>query len=197
MSTAFDDRRKRLAERPSHLGESDLRGLRSVADTIRTDPAQGMVGFRVLSAWQGRLRSLSRMTSWSLGGDEKHHDFTIAADAPREFGGGDSAPSPLELLLSAVNGCLIFGYALEAALRGITIESLEIETTGDIDLRGMLGVCDDVRPGYESIQYVVRIKGNATVEQFQEVHDTVQSRSPVCFNVTRRTRLSGHIEVAG
>lgn len=194
MSDAIDEPPKDTVKE-SNLTESDLRSLQEVADAIRGDPARGMVAFRVRSAWESRFRSHAQVTSWSYGGGERHHEFTLVADQPDEFGGNDTAPNPLELLLAAVNACLIVGYALEAALRGITIESLEIESTGEFDLRGLLGVCEDVRPGYESINYVVRIKGSATEAQFKEMHHTAQSRSPVCFNVTRPTRLNGRIEV--
>lgn len=194
MPKAFDDDVEGT-EKGTNLTESDLRSLADVTDAIRADPAQGMVAFRVRSAWEGRFRSHAQVTSWTFGGGERHHEFSLITDQPDEFGGTDSAPNPLELLLAAVNACLIVGYALEAALRDITIEALEVESTGEFDLRGLLGVCEDVRPGYESIHYVVRIKGNATEEQLKEMHHTAQSRSPVCFNVTRPTRLTGRIEV--
>jgi hypothetical protein len=46
-----------------------------------------------------------------------------------------------------------------SAVRGITLESLEIETDGEIDLRGFLGIDPAVPPGYENLSYIVRIKG--------------------------------------
>ena len=36
------------------------------------------------------------------------------------------------------------------SLGGITLESLEIQTDGDIDLRGFLGIDPAVPPGYET-----------------------------------------------
>lgn len=196
MPTFFDGRLKDATRRPQ-FAESDIQAMLEFADQIRADPARGMVTFRAMTTWEDRFRSSSRVTSWSIDGSERNHDFTIASDAPREFGGGDSAPNPLELLLAAVNACLIFGYALEAMLRNITIESLEVETSGELDLRGVLGVCEDVRPGYESIFYIVHVKGSATEEEFQQMHYRVQARSPVCFNLTRPTLLNGRIEVIG
>jgi hypothetical protein len=40
--------------------------------------------------------------------------------------------------------------------------SLAIETDGDIDLRGFLGIDAAVPPGYENMGYTVRIKGSGT-----------------------------------
>ena len=50
---------------------------------------------------------------------------------------------------------------------GITLDSLEIRTQGKLDLRGFLGLSDDVPPGYEAIDYEVRIKGDGTPERFR------------------------------
>ena len=40
--------------------------------------------------------------------------------------------------MAALNACMIAGYAAQCAVRGITLESLAIETDGEIDLRGFL-----------------------------------------------------------
>ena len=66
---------------------------------------------------------------------------------------------------------------------------LEIETDGDIDLRGFLGLDPAVPPGYESLNYTVRIKGSGTREQFAEVHKAVMATSPNFHNVSRPVDL--------
>jgi len=78
----------------------------------------------------------------------------------------------------------------QCAVRGITLESLEIETEGEIDLRGFLGIDPEVANGYESLSYIVRIKGNATDEEFTEVHKAVQATSPNFYNVSQAVRLN-------
>jgi hypothetical protein len=47
----------------------------------------------------------------------------------------------------------------------------------------------DVRPGYENLSYVVRIKGSGTKEQFAEVHEAVMATSPNFYNVSRPVAL--------
>ena len=44
-------------------------------------------------------------------------------------------------------------------------------------------------PGYERLSYVVRIKGNATDEEFAEVHAAVMATSPNFYNVSRPVTL--------
>jgi hypothetical protein len=72
---------------------------------------------------------------------------------------------------------------------------VEIETDGELDLRGFLGIDPGVRPGYEAIRYTVRIKGNGTPEQFREIHENVMKTSPNYFNISRPVRIDAKLEV--
>jgi hypothetical protein len=46
-----------------------------------------------------------------------------------------------------------------------------------------------VSPGYESLRYTVRIKGNGSKEQFAEIHRAVMATSPNFHNVSRPVDL--------
>jgi hypothetical protein len=81
------------------------------------------------------------------------------------------------------------GYVAQCAVRGITLESLAIETEGEIDLRGFLGIDPAVPPGYENLRYTVRIKGNGTPAQFYEIHEAVAATSPNFYNLSRQVAL--------
>ena len=67
-------------------------------------------------------------------------NFTIVADEPMELLGTNTAPNPQELLMAAVNACMMVGYVCQAAIRGITLDDCRIETEGELDLRGFLGL---------------------------------------------------------
>jgi uncharacterized OsmC-like protein len=97
----------------------------------------------------------------------------VLVHAPFELLGSNTASNPQELLMAALDACITVGYVAGAAAKGITLEKLEIETAGALDLRGFLGIDPSVRPGYEAIRYVVRIKGNGTPAQFQELFGAV------------------------
>ena len=86
------------------------------------------------------------------------------------MGGSNQFANPQEHLIAALNACMMVGYVAQCAVRGITLESLEIETEGEIDLRGFLGIDPAVPPGYENLSYTVRIKGSGTKEEFAEIH---------------------------
>jgi hypothetical protein len=81
------------------------------------------------------------------------------------------------------------GFVAQCALRGITLEGLEIETVGEIDLRGFLGIDPAVPPGYEKLRYTIRVKGSGTRQQFAEIHAAVMATSPNFHNVSRPVDL--------
>ena len=62
-------------------------------------------------------------------------------------------------------------------------------------MRGFLGLSDEVAPGYESIAYEVRIKGDGTPDQFEEIHQTVLKTSPNYFNISRPIRVDATLKV--
>jgi uncharacterized OsmC-like protein len=184
-----------IAKASTRVNGLDLDGLNAVVGEIQRDPRKGMVAFRVHSAWRGQTRSRSTVESYTIGGQEVRRHFDIDVDEPYELLGQNSAPNPQEMLMTALNACIMVGYVAGAAVKGITLEKVEIETAGELDLRGFLGIDPEVRPGYEAIRYTVRIKGNGTPEQFQEIHETVMKTSPNYFNVSRPIRIDAKLEV--
>ncbi len=135
------------------------------------------------------------MDSYTIGGQEVKRRFRVDVDEPVELLGTNTAPNPQEMLMTALNACIMVGYVAGAAVRGIRLERVEIETSGELDLRGFLGIDAEVRPGYESIQYMVRMKGDGTREQFEDIHETVMRTSPNYFNVSRPIRIDSELVV--
>ncbi len=173
----------------------DLEALGNVVKEIEKDPSKGMVSFRVTSEWKGQTRSEATVESYTIGGETIDRKFKIAVDEPLELLGENTAPNPQEMLMTALNACVMVGYVAGAAVNGITLEKLELETSGELDLRGFLGIDASIRPGYEAISYKVRIKGNGTPEQFQEIHENVMKTSPNYFNVSQPIRIDAELLV--
>jgi uncharacterized OsmC-like protein len=178
-----------------HVNDIDLVALGEVVGAIQADPAQAKASFQVTSRWQGQTRSETTVEAITLGGERIERDFTIVVDEPDELLGTNTAPNPQELLMTAVNACMMVGYVAGAALKGIELDSLEIETRGELDLRGFLGLSDAVPAGYRGIDYDVRIKGNGTPAQFAEIHETVMATSPNYFNMSRPVRMNGNLVI--
>jgi uncharacterized OsmC-like protein len=173
----------------------DVDALHEVIEEVKKDPAKAIVEFKVKTGWKGQTRSETVVDSYKLGGNEIKRRFTIKADEPLELLGENTSANPQELLMAALNACISVGYVAGAAVNGITLSKLEIETTGQLDLRGFLGFDANIKPGYESIHYVVRIAGNGTPEQFGEIHENVIKTSPNYFNVSRPVRIDAKLQV--
>jgi uncharacterized OsmC-like protein len=167
----------------------DVDALLGLVARVKAAPAQATTHWRVATTWQGQTRSRSEVEGFRIGGAEVPRRFTVDVDEPSELGGSNRFANPQEYLLAALNACMTVGYVAQCAVRGITLESLAIETEGDIDLRGFLGVDAAVAPGYESLRYTVRIKGDATEEQFAEIHEAVMATSPNFHNLSRPVAL--------
>ena len=65
-----------------------------------------------------------------------------------------------------------------------------IETEGELDLRGFLGLDEEVSPGYRRISYTVHLEGDGTREQFEEIHQAVMATSPNYFTWRSRSRCA-------
>jgi len=179
----------------SRVNGLDLAALGEVVEAIEQDPRQAQVGFDVVTRWTGQTRSETTVSGFTMAGERITRTHKIVADEPYELLGGDSAPNPQELLMAAFNACITVGYVAGASLKGITLEALEIRTRGMLDLRGFLGLSDEVPPGYESIAYDVRITGDGTPEQFEEIHQNVMKTSPNYFNISRPIRVDATLKV--
>jgi uncharacterized OsmC-like protein len=180
---------------PNIVNGINVDDLKALIAGVAEDASKGKTNWRVATTWQGQARSRSEVTGFGIGGEDVPRRFSFEIDEPLELGGGNEFANPQEHLIAALNACMTVGYVAQCAVRGITLESLEIETEGEIDLRGFLGVDPSVSNGYESLSYTVRIKGDATEEQFAEIHEAVQATSPNFYNVSQAVRLNPKLVV--
>lgn len=120
--------------------------------------------------------------------------FVLDNDEPAVLLGEDNGANPVEFVLHALAGCLTTSLVYHAAARGIRIEEVESKFEGDLDLRGFLGLSDQVRNGYENIRVTFRIKADAPEETLQELCELAQQRSPVFDTLTRPVPVSVKLE---
>ena len=178
------------------LNGIDTKGVKSLIGHVAEDATNAVTHWHVSSLWKGGTRSDTKVSSYGFGKEHIKKDFTIKIDEPNELGGTNQFANPQEHLLAAMNACMLVGYVVGCSMEGIELEELRIETEGDIDLRGFLGLDPDIKPGYDEIRYTVHIKGNGTAEQFQKVHETVCATSPNRFNMANAIKLNSKLVVA-
>lgn len=167
------------------LNGINLTALAATMDSIRQDPAMAKTTWTIHSRWMGGTRSDHEVKGCRIGDKDVRRSFTLRTDEPHELCGTNQYANPQEYLMSAMNACMMVGYAAVAALMGVKLTRLEVRTTGDIDLRGFFGMDEKVPAGYPELRQEVHIAGDGTPEQFRQIHETVKATSPNFFNITR------------
>lgn len=151
----------------------NLDQLQKLVAAVKTDPDSAKTVWEVDTKWNGGFKSEATIHSYG-----RHH--TVKMDEPAALGGSDTAPNMVEVVLGAFGCCLTTGYVMNAAQRGIALSGVEISLKGDLDLRGFLGLSDDVPPGYGGIDVQVKLDAPAaTPRQLEELHAHVLRTSPV------------------
>lgn len=179
----------------SLLNGINVPALQGFAQSIKDDESKRHARFNVKTKWQHQTRSVATVSRYHLSGKDHPRHFEIAADEPLELLGENTAPNPQELLMAALNACLSVGYAVNASVMGITIHSLEIETDGELDLRGFLGLDENVNPGYDEVTFVVRIHTDAATEKVEELHRVATKTSVNLANFSKAIRMVPKLEV--
>ena len=179
----------------NNLNGIDTTALQSFAQSVAEDASKRHASFNVKTEWKGQTRTVARVSRYSLSGETHSRDFEIAADEPHELLGENTAPNPQELLMAALNACVSVGYVANAAMMGIKIHSLEIETDGTLDLRGFLGLDESVNPGYDEVSIVIRLHTDAPREQVEALHNTVLKTSVNYANFSNAIRMVPTLEI--
>ena len=86
---------------------------------------------------------------YAAGGEDatRSEAFEIDAGEPAILLGEDTGANPAEFLLHALAACLTTSIVYVAAARKVELTSVESTLTGDMDVRGALGVAAGPRNG--------------------------------------------------
>jgi uncharacterized OsmC-like protein len=155
---------------------------------VKSDPELAKFQFRAKNEWLDGSRNRAMVKEFYGARQEdqtRTQAYIFHADEPPVLCGGDQGANPVEYLLSALSMCLTTTMVMHGASRGIEIEAVDSELEGDIDVRGFLGLSNDVRKGYHDIRVKMRVKSDAPSEQllelakFSPVYDVVANSLPV------------------
>lgn len=177
------------------LNGIDTEVLKQVVKDITKDPALGRVKFHVNTTWKGTTKTETVVEGYEISGEKVKRTHTFLIDEPKELLGEDTSANPQEYLMGAMNACIMNTYVIAAAMKGVRLEKVEMETDGELDLRGFLGIDKEVIPGYRELNYKVRLKGDGTREQYEEIHRTVTETSPNFYNITNAIKLNTELVV--
>jgi uncharacterized OsmC-like protein len=176
------------SKRPAPVARNgvDTPTIFGTIDAVAQQPELARFQFRATTRWVNGTHSRTTLDSFSGAGGEHAHGklFALDADHPPVLAGEDNGPTPIEIVLQALGSCLVAGVATIAAARRIDLQEVTAKIEGKIDMRGVLGMTDDVRNGYEAIRVTFDVKGNAPAEKLRALVEQSRKRSAVFDIVT-------------
>lgn len=157
--------------------------LQEMVQAVAQDANQGQLTFRAATAWMDGERSLTRIESFEWAGQPYARNYTLTIDEPEELGGTNLGPNPQEVLLAALNACIVATFVGLATLHGVQLEKVEVASEGQLDLRGFLKLDESVHPGYQDLRWTITVKADATPEQVQAIYEGAIAASPNLWNL--------------
>lgn len=162
----------------------DRTAMDEAIEGVRQQPEAGRLTWRSLVAWDGGFGLDVRIRAIEQLGQELERRFTLRGDHPPELLGSNTGPTAVELLLGALGACMAGTFAAQATARGIEVEALEVEVSGDIDLNGFFGL-RPVPPGVSDLQLAFGVRSDVDAAVLEELLDAARAHSPVFDSLTR------------
>ena len=173
---------------PVFMNGVNVTGVIDTINAIKADHELARFQFRARNTWVdgGHNRSTIQGFYGCRREDASRTEpFVMDADEPPVLLGQDTGANPVEFILHALAACLTTTMVYHAASRGIEIGAVDSALEGDLDLRGFLGISNEVRKGYHTIRVKMRVKSEAKPDmlrelaQFSPVYDVVSRSVPV------------------
>jgi uncharacterized OsmC-like protein len=170
-----------------HRNGVDTEQLYGTLDAIKSQPELGVFQFRASNRWVDGAHNRTTIQGFYGAGQEddtRESAFTLDAGEPAILLGSDTGANPAEHLLHALAACLTTSLVYVAAARKVPLTEVESVLEGDMDVRGALGLSNEVRNGFSHIRVSFKVKGDAPPEKLREVVERAKARSAVFDMVT-------------
>jgi uncharacterized OsmC-like protein len=119
-----------------------------------------------------------------------------ATDMSPSVGGNASAPTPGWLFRASFASCNATVIAMRAAQLGLMLKTLEVTVTSESDIRGLLGIDDNVSAGLKELRVHVKIGADgANPQQMREIVDWAMAHSPIGCTVRETQTDMVEIEI--
>lgn len=181
---------------PNTLNGVDVDALNETFKVVEKDPKVAKFRFKANNKWMNGGHNRTEINEF-YGACDTHlraKPFVFDKDEPPVLLGTDKGANPVEYVLAALAGCLTTSLIYHAAARGYKINEVESSFVGDLDLRGFLGLDDNVRNGYEKIKVMFKVDGDIPDDVLMEIVQIAQQRSPVYDIVTNGVPVDVELE---
>lgn len=121
--------------------------------------------------------------------------FIYHIDAPEGLDGTNEGPSPLLMILGSIGGCIVAVTKFWSKIMNIPIDELKVYSRGHINLAGIFGLDDNILPGYDKLEPVIKIKSPAPKEKVEEMMEKVLSHCPIITNMSGATPIKPKLQI--
>ena len=150
-------------------------------DAIKADITKGEKNFNV----ECTMLKEGMQTEIKMGA--KPHIVII--DAPLGLDGTDMGPSPLLAILGSIGACIIAVTKFWSKIMNIQVDEMKVFSRGHLNLGALFGINDDMLPGYDKLEPIIRIKSPEPEERINEMMEKVLTHCPVITNFNGATPL--------
>ena len=174
----------------------NVEALFGAQEALKQTPEAARFKWRSTVEWINGTHSRSTIEGfYGLGAEQKHKKpFTFEADHPEIFASEDHSATPVEIVLAGLASCLTAGVAAVAQARKVQLRSVSATLEAGMDIRGILGVDEDVRNGFDGIKVTYKIDADASPDDIKAIVAQSQKRSAVYDIITNPTNVT--VEVA-
>ncbi len=148
---------------------------------LEAAPPAAAFTWKATAEWQDGVHTRTTISDFRGLCEDQHRErtFSVETDHPACFAATDKAPTPVEVVLAGLAGCLGAGIATVAENRGVKLNSVKAELEADMDLFGILGIDADVRNGFSGVRVNFEIDADASDEDIRAIVAQSQKRSAV------------------
>ena len=150
-------------------------------DAIKADITKGEKNFNV----ECTMLKEGMQTEIKMGA--KPHIVII--DAPLGLDGTDMGPSPLLAILGSIGACIIAVTKFWSKIMNVQVDEMKVFSRGHLNLAALFGINDDMLPGYDKLEPIIRIKSPESEERINEMMEKVLTHCPVITNFNGATPL--------
>jgi uncharacterized OsmC-like protein len=119
----------------------------------------------------------------------KARNFELIIDEPDSLGGTDHGANPVEYLLASYAGCLSVVAHITAKEKGIRLDDLKINISGNLNPARFMGVSEDERAGFKNIKVELIVNNTLSATSKTEWIKEIINRCPVGDNLKNLTEV--------
>jgi uncharacterized OsmC-like protein len=120
-------------------------------------------------------------------------DHQVITDSGPHLAGYNLGPTAPELQLGALGSCLSHTFIIQAALRGIRLDAVEVEVSATISPRAGQTGPDEEPVIPRELTYIAHVESPASPDQLAELQEAVERACPLYLLLTTPHTIRGGI----